>query len=123
MRVDFHHIAVEYLDRFPDILRSDPNLADAALRGDISRLPDRIRRNYKAAVPQRYRGEIQILLPLDLVAPRGRPDLALVVERKDGGCRANYSPRGRCRIPAGATHCPIGPRMAGTRLAYRGLRI
>jgi len=89
MRVDFRHIAVEHLDRFPEILRSDPNLADAALRGDIGRLPDRIRRNYKAAVPQRYRGEIQMLLPLDLVAPRGRPDLALVVERKDVGCRAN----------------------------------
>jgi cold shock CspA family protein len=89
MRVDFRHIAVEHLDRFPEILRTDPNLADAALRGDIGRLPDRIRRNYKAAVPQRYRGEIQMLLPLDLVAPRGRPDLALVVERKDAGCRAN----------------------------------
>jgi hypothetical protein len=109
MRVDFQHIAVEHLDRFPDILRSDPNLADAALRGDIGRLPDRIRRNYKAAVPQRYRGEIQILVPLDLVAPRGRPDLALVVECKDGGCRANYSPRGRCRRPAGATHCRPDP--------------
>jgi len=89
MRVDFHHIAVEHLDRFPEVLRSDSNLADAALRGDLGRLPDRIRRNYKAAVPQRYRGEIQMLLPLDLVAPRGRPDLALVVERRDGTCRAN----------------------------------
>jgi hypothetical protein len=89
MRVDFRHIAVEHLDRFPEVLRSDSNLADAALRGDIGRLPDRIRRNYKAAVPQRYRGEIQALLPLDLVAPRGRPDLALVVERRDGTCRAN----------------------------------
>jgi len=89
MRVDFRHIVVEHLDRFPEPLRSDTNLADAALRGDIARLPDRVRRNYKAAVPQRYRGEIQMLLPLDLVAPKARPDLALVVERKDGGCRAS----------------------------------
>lgn len=89
IRVDFRHIVVEHLDRFPEILRRDPNLADAALRGDIARLPDRIRRNYKAAVPQLYRDEIQMLLPLDLVAPKGTPDLALVVERGEGGCRAN----------------------------------
>lgn len=36
-----------------------------------TRLPDRIRRNYKAAVPQLYRDEIQMLLPLDLVASWG----------------------------------------------------
>lgn len=89
MSVDFRHIVVEHLDRFPAVLQADPNLADAALRGDIARLPDRIRRNYKAASPQLYRGEIQMLLPLDLVAPKGTPDLALVVERGEGGCRAN----------------------------------
>jgi hypothetical protein len=35
-------------------------------------VPDRIRRNYKAAVPQLYRGDVQFLLPLNLAGSGGR---------------------------------------------------
>ena len=42
----------------------------------------RIQRDYKTAVPQFYRGEVQLLLPLCIVT-RKRADVALVVERHD----------------------------------------
>jgi cold shock CspA family protein len=89
MRVDYEHIVDHNLDRFPGLLKGDADLAERLLRSDIARLPERVRRNYKAAVPQGYRGEIQMLLPLDLLPPKGTPDLALVVQRRDGLCRAN----------------------------------
>lgn len=40
----------------------------------------RVYRNYKTAIPQFHRGEIQLLLPLCLERP-DRADLALVVSR------------------------------------------
>lgn len=58
------------------------------LRGAIENARERVRRNYKAAVPQYYQGRVQLLLPLCLAAP-GSADLALVVERLEGFYRGS----------------------------------
>jgi hypothetical protein len=50
------------------------------LRGAVDNATERVRRTYKAAIPQYYNGKVQLLLPLCLSAP-GRADVALVVER------------------------------------------
>jgi hypothetical protein len=50
------------------------------LKGAIDAVLERVRRNYKTAVPQHYDGTIQLLLPLCLTNP-SKADLALVVER------------------------------------------
>jgi len=50
------------------------------LKGAIDSAKERVKRSYKTAIPQYYRGQIQLLLPLCLSNPQ-RADLALVVER------------------------------------------
>ena len=85
MRVDSRHILSDHLDRFPQHLHADPRTARKLFEGDLHELADRVRRNYKAAVPQYYRSNIQLLLPLDLGGAPGRQDLALVVERTEAG--------------------------------------
>jgi hypothetical protein len=87
MRVDTKHILVDHLDRFPEHLRSDPELARQVFEGALRELPDRIRRNYRLAVAQYYRGSIHLLLPLHLSGASRRADLALVVELTDSGVR------------------------------------
>ena len=47
-------------------LRADPAMARKLLEGDLHQLADRVRRNYRLAVAQYYRGAVQLLLPLDL---------------------------------------------------------
>jgi cold shock CspA family protein len=87
MRVDTKHILGDHLDRFPAHLRSDPELARRVFEGELAELPDRIRRNYRLAVAQYYRGSIHLLLPLHLSGASRRADLALVVERTPAGVR------------------------------------
>ena len=57
------------------------------LKGAIDNARERIKRSYKTAIPQYYRGQIQLLLPLCLSNPQ-RADLALVVERHSTFYRA-----------------------------------
>lgn len=40
------------------------------LKGAIDNAKERVRRNYKTAIPQYYRGKIQLLLPLCLGNPQ-----------------------------------------------------
>jgi hypothetical protein len=49
------------------------------LKGAMDNAKERVRRNYKTAIPQYYRGRIQVLLPLCITNAR-TADLALVVE-------------------------------------------
>ena len=81
LRVNVDHIVTENKGRFPQNLR---NMNDYGLqnlvRGAIDAAQIRVHRNYKTAIPQYYRGSIQILLPLCLV-DSARADLALVIER------------------------------------------
>ena len=56
------------------------------LEGAIKETTKRIEANYKTAVPQWYKGKIQLLVPLYLTNPNV-PDLALVLFlSEDGSC-------------------------------------
>ncbi|MER5216754.1 DUF3825 domain-containing protein [Streptomyces sp. NPDC002838] len=71
------------LDRFPAPLRGNSHLARMALKGAVAGAEDRVRRNYKAAVPTWYPAQdtVQLLLPLSLL-DESTVDLALVVSRQ-----------------------------------------
>ena len=49
------------------------------IKGSIDNAKERVKRSYKTAVPQYYRNNIQLLVPLCLTDPK-IADLALVVE-------------------------------------------
>jgi hypothetical protein len=88
-RVNVEHIIEETpRDRFPEPYRSMPDFAlQTVLRGAIDNAKERVRRNYKTAIPQFYRGQVQLLLPLCFSDPQCA-DLALVVERHSAFYRA-----------------------------------
>ncbi len=89
LRVNVEHIISDNKARFPEPYRSMENYAlQNFLKGTIESAKERVRRNYKAAVPQFYRGNIQLLLPLCISQPT-KADLALVVERGEGFYRAS----------------------------------
>jgi hypothetical protein len=80
IRVNVEHIIEENKDRFPDPYRTmDDYALQTFLKGAIDNARERVRRNYKTAIPQYYRTRIQILLPLCISNPL-KADLALVVE-------------------------------------------
>jgi hypothetical protein len=89
LRPNIEHVIAENRERFPDQYQamSDYQL-QTVVRGAIENAKERVRRNYKAAVPQFYRGRVQLLLPLCLETPT-RADLALVVEKFEGFYRAS----------------------------------
>lgn len=78
--VNIEHIIEDNKDRFPEPYSSmdDYNLQNY-LKGCIDSSIERVRRNYKIAVPQYYRNSIQLLIPL-CIQSRSRADLAIVVE-------------------------------------------
>jgi Domain of unknown function (DUF3825) len=89
LRVNVEHIINDNKPRFPEPYRTMDNYAlQNFLKGTIESGKERVRRNYKAAVPQFYRGNIQLLLPLCISQPT-KADLALVVERGEGFYRAS----------------------------------
>ena len=88
LRVNVEHIIEENKERFPEPYRSmEPYALQTFLKGAIDNAKERVRRNYKTAIPQYYRGQIQLLLPLCLGSPQ-KADLALVVERHQTFYRA-----------------------------------
>lgn len=89
-RVNIEHIISETpRERFPEVYRSMPDYAlQNVLKGAIENARERVRRSYKTAIPQYYRGQVQLLLPLCLSIPQ-RADLALVVERHSTFYRAS----------------------------------
>lgn len=81
LRVNIEHIVRDNLERFPHALKSmNPFGLQNLVKGSIDSAKERVRRNYKTAIPQYYQGAVQLLLPLTLLEP-ARADLALVVER------------------------------------------
>lgn len=69
--------------RIPESIRESPNnimLFDGAIR----RAKHMIDANYKTAIPQCYKGKIQLLIPICLIS-ENKPDLALVVSKNDAG--------------------------------------
>lgn len=81
LRVNVEHVVADNIDRFPEELKN-MNLfgLQNIVKGAIDSAIERVRRNYKTAIPQYYQGNIQLLLPLSLTDP-AKADLALVVER------------------------------------------
>jgi hypothetical protein len=78
---DVDHIISGNRARFPDAIaaKSDPEIR-TTLVGAIAESAKRVRVNYKIAMPQYFRGAIQLLVPL-YMTNRERPDLALVLEK------------------------------------------
>lgn len=89
-RVNIEHIIGETpRERFPEPYRSMEGYAlQTVVKGAIDNAKERVRRSYKTAIPQYYRGQVQMLLPLCLSSPQ-RADLALVVERHSTFYRAS----------------------------------
>jgi hypothetical protein len=89
LRVNIEHVISDNKERFPDQLK---NMSDYFLKnvldGAINSAIERVKRNYKVAVPQYYRGKTQLLLPLCLSKPN-IADLALVVTEQDNFYRAS----------------------------------
>ena len=69
--------------RIPEAIRESPNKA-MLFDGAVKRAKAMIDANYKTAVPQYYKGRIQLLIPICLIS-EGVPDLALVVSKNDAG--------------------------------------
>lgn len=81
LRANIEHIVADNRDRFPSSLHAMNDYAIQNLvKGSIDSVIERVRRNYKTAIPQYYNGSLQLLLPLCLTDP-AKADLALVVER------------------------------------------
>jgi len=90
LRINVQHIINETpRDRFPESFRDmEDYQLQAVLTGAIENAKQRVRRNYKTAIPQYYRGAVQLLLPLCFQNP-SRADNALVVERHSTHYRAS----------------------------------
>lgn len=86
--VDVDHVIGDNKERFPKELQGNEFAMRSALDGAISSAKRRVRRNHKTAIPQFYRGSLQLLLPLCLVHPE-RADLGLVVARENQVYRAS----------------------------------
>jgi len=78
--VDYAHIVEGNKERLPPVLQEHPALARKAIEGAIGQLKDRLRRNYKLAVPHWYNDKIQLLLPLS-ITDDNVADVALVAEK------------------------------------------
>ena len=69
--------------RIPEAVRENAN-KKMLFDGAISHAKAMIDANYKNAVPQYYKGKIQLLIPICLVSDKS-PDLALVVSKNEMG--------------------------------------
>lgn len=89
LRVNTEHIVRKNKDRFPDPFRSmDEYTVQTFVKGAIDNALERVRRNYKTAIPHFFRGRVQLLIPLCLSSPN-KADLALVVEKHETFYRAS----------------------------------
>lgn len=69
--------------RIPEVVRESPSKT-MLFDGAVKRAKHMIDANYKTAVPQYYRGRIQLLIPICLIS-ESVPDLALVVSKNEAG--------------------------------------
>ena len=89
LRVNYEHIIADNKTRFPEPYnKMDDYQLQTFLKGVIDNAIERVRRNYKTAIPQYYRGRNQLLLPLCLSNP-STADLAIVVENLGDFYRAS----------------------------------
>jgi hypothetical protein len=84
LRINIDHITQDNRQRFPHQLDNMDNYQlGNILQGTINDAKKRIKRNYKTAIPQFFKGKIQLLLPLCLVL-KAKADLALAVGKEEG---------------------------------------
>lgn len=80
LRVNVEHIVNDNKARFPAPFNTMDDFAlQTFLKGAIDNAKERVKRNYKTAVPQYYSGRVQLMLPLCISRP-GQADLAIIVE-------------------------------------------
>ena len=80
LRVNVEHIVNDNKARFPAPFNAMDDFAlQTFLKGAIDNAKERVKRNYKTAVPQYYSGRVQLMLPLCISAP-GQANLAIIVE-------------------------------------------
>lgn len=80
LEVDYKHILSDNKERLPAVLQGNATLARNAVEGAIRQLKERLKRNYKLAVPHWYSERIQLLLPLSITDDNAA-DVALVAEK------------------------------------------
>ncbi len=84
--IDYDHIIDDNYDRFVEIGLNDKYMISGLLENAVKRIVDKVKRNYKLAIPQYYtdkqsgESKIQLLLPL-FMQSRDIADLALVVDK------------------------------------------
>lgn len=89
LRTNVDHIIQDNKSRFPNPFDSmDDYMLSNILHGTIEDAKKRVKRNYKTAIPQYYKGKLQLLLPLCLKS-KADADLALVIEKENGVYRAS----------------------------------
>jgi len=83
LRINAEHIVKDNFNRFPDQLKSfsEPILINM-IEGALKSTTKRIRRNYKTAVPQYFKNQIQFLIPLSLTDPI-IPDIVITVFKRE----------------------------------------
>lgn len=80
LEINVGHIVKENIHRFPEVVQDNPRLAMNAMEGAKEFLKEKIRRNYKIAIPHWYENKIQLLLPLNLLSD-DKADVALVADK------------------------------------------
>jgi len=96
--IDYDHIIDDNHDRFVEIGLTDKYVISGLLVNAVKRIVDKVKRNYKLAIPQYYTdkqtglSKIQLLLPL-FMQSRDIADLALVVDKGE------YSYVGKTILP------------------------
>ncbi len=90
LHIDYDHIIDDNIQRFMELGFSDKFIIQALLESAVKRITEKLKRNYKLAIPQYYTdkatgdSKIQLLLPLFL-RQNNVADLALTVD-KDQHC-------------------------------------
>lgn len=90
INIDYEHIIDDNYDRFVAIGLSDKYMIEGLLKNAIDLIVEKVKRNYKVAIPQYYtdkqtnESKIQLLLPLYLTN-RESANLALVVDKGKHG--------------------------------------
>lgn len=88
LSVDYDHIIDDNYDRFVGIGLTDKYMINGLLENAVKKIVEKVKRNYKLAIPQYYtdkgtgESKIQLLLPLFLQS-KDVADLALVVDKNN----------------------------------------
>lgn len=80
LEINIEHIVLENAERLPEEIKGNAILARQAIEGATRSLKEKIRRNYKIAIPQWYNNRIQLLLPL-AISSEDSADIALVADK------------------------------------------